>query len=149
MKNFLLAAGIALCIPAFAADPAPPAFRLGDAARPIAYDVRLAIDPRVKELSGEIRIELRFDRAAPVLWLDSAKLTIDSAQFRQGERIVAPRVIAGGTDFVGFMPEGDGFEAGDAVATIRFHGPYEEVDADAVFRRREGSDWYVVSQFEP
>jgi alanyl aminopeptidase len=149
MKRLLLATGLALCMPSFAADPAPPAFRLGDAARPLAYDVRLAIDPRVQEFTGEVRIELRFHRATPVLWLNSTKLTIESAQFRQGERIVTPRVIAGGADFVGFMPEGEGFEAGDAVATIRFRGPYEEVDADAVFRRQEGGDWYVVSQFEP
>src|SRR4051812_44790377 len=65
------------CTAVGAADPAPPEFRLGDPAAPIDYALHLAIDPRETRFSGDIRIHLRFSRAAPVLWLDATGLDID------------------------------------------------------------------------
>ena len=71
-----LAAALVVTSIAHAA-PAPPAFRLGDAATPIEYTVSLAIDPREPRFSGEVRIALRVNRASPVLWLNATSLTID------------------------------------------------------------------------
>ena len=128
--------------------PQPPAFRLGDAATPVAYEARLAIDPKDSRFSGEIRIDLRFNRAVPVLWLNASRLDFEAAEFRQGERRIAVRVLPGGEDFVGFEAEGEPFAPGAASAVLRYRGPIEPLATEGVFRQQEGGDWYVVSQFE-
>ena len=144
-------AAAAVSTPAAAQDPAtrqPPAFRLGDAAAPSAYEVELAIDPREKTFAGRIRIELRFSRATPILWLNGTHLDIESAEFQQGGRAIQASVIAGGEDFVGFEPRGEPFAAGPAVADIRFRAPIEGVATHGLFSQKEGGEWYVISQFE-
>jgi hypothetical protein len=45
---------------AHAAEGDPPTFRLGDAAAPLDYELRLAVDPQATRFAGEIRIHLRF-----------------------------------------------------------------------------------------
>jgi alanyl aminopeptidase len=127
---------------------APPAFRLGDAAAPVSYDVRLAIDPRETEFSGEVRIALRFNRATPVLWLNATNLRIESAAFEQGERKIAVEILPGGEDFVGFEAKGEAFSPGDALATLRYRGSFDGAASRGLFRQPERGDWYVISQFE-
>jgi alanyl aminopeptidase len=148
MKNWLAVLLLAAATPLFASDPAPPAFRLGDAAAPRGYSARLRIDPRETRFSAEIRIELRFNRAAPVLWLNATGLEIEAADVSQGERRMKARIIPGGERFVGLAPEEGAFDAGDAVATIRYGAPLESVNPRGLFRRQEGGESYVVSQFE-
>jgi alanyl aminopeptidase len=131
-----------------AADPKPPEFRLGDAAAPVDYAVRLAIDPDETRFTGEIRIHLRFSRATPVLWLNATALDIDSAQVEQGEKPVPLRVVPGGEDFVGFEATEAPFAAGDAVAVIRYRGALEPLATRGLFREQEAGKWYVISQFE-
>ena len=133
---------------AFAQSSAPPTFRLGDAAVPQRYEVKLAIDPTQARFAGEIRIELTFNRAAPILWLHSRKLDIEAAQVVQGERVAAVNVRAGGEEFVGLEAQGEPFAPGKAVATIRYTGPLDPLNTLGLFKQQEGGDWYVVSQFE-
>src|SRR5450631_2575988 len=80
--------------------PQPPQLRLGDAATPISYEAHLAIDPRETSYSGAIRIELRFNHAVPVLWLNASGLTIEAAEIEQGTRKGTVKIILGGEDFV-------------------------------------------------
>ncbi|HUJ00949.1 MAG TPA: M1 family metallopeptidase [Usitatibacter sp.] len=134
--------------PAPEAAPQPPAFRLGDAAMPLDYDVHLAIDPSATRFSGAIRIRLRFARATPVLWLDSTGLDVDRVEARQGKRKVEVLVVKGGEDFVGLQAEGAPFDAGEATLTLAYRGPLEPVATRGLFRQEEGGDWYVLSQFE-
>ena len=146
-----LLAGIALfasTVCAAAAEP-PPTFRLDDRATPRGYEAHLAVDPRESRFSGEIRIELAFNRATPVLWLNATHLTIESARFEQGARSVAVRVIEGGEDFVGFEAQDQPFAAGPAIATVRYQGTIDPVSPRGIFRQTEGGDSYVFSQFEP
>ena len=127
---------------------APPTFRLGDAATPAAYDVRFAIDPREERFTGEARIELRIHRATPVLWLNATDIEIEAATLRQDDRDVAVDVVAGGEDFVGLKARGDPFAAGAAVASLRYRGKLESRASEGIFRRRDGGEWYVMTQFE-
>jgi alanyl aminopeptidase len=134
---------------AFAADAVvPPQLRLGDAATPVSYEARLGIDPRESSFTGAMRIELRFNRAAPVLWLNASALTVESAEIEQGTRRIAVKVIPGGEDFVGFAPEDGNFDAGPAVATIRYRGVIDSVTKRGVYRQSEAGEWYVITQFE-
>ncbi len=133
-----------------AADPAPPEFRLGDAAAPIDYAVRLAIDPNDSSFTGEIRIHLRFGRAATVLWLDATALDIESARIEQGEQGGRDRARAGGRRGTSSAsrPPSAPFAAGEAVALIRFRGALEPLATRGLFREQEAGKWYVLSQFE-
>ncbi len=126
----------------------PPQLRLGDAATPISYEAHLAIDPKETSYSGAIRIELRFNRAVPVLWLNASALTIEAAEIEQGNRKSTIRVVPGGEDFVGFAPEKGSFDEGPAVATIRYRGVIDSVTKRGVYRQSEGGEWYVITQFE-
>jgi alanyl aminopeptidase len=130
------------------AQPSPPAFRLGEAAAPISYHAQLAIDPKQAEFDGQIRIELKFNRAVPLVWLNGTDLAIESAEFQQGERRIAVNVVPGGEDFIGFEAKGAPFAAGPATAVIRYRGKIEAVATEGLFRQEEKGEWYVVSQFE-
>ena len=151
MKKPLAAAlaSLFLSLPATAAEsgPQPPQLKLGDAAAPKAYDLRLAIDPRQDRFSGEVRITMHVSRDVPVLWLNAEALDIDEATFETGGKAAKARTLAAAHDFVGFAVDG-GFHAGDYVATIRFRGPIEPLDTRGLFRQREGGEWYAVTQFE-
>src|SRR5437868_5914241 len=103
-----------------AAVPQPPAFRLGDLATPKAYEARVAADPRSDAFSGEIRIELTFNRSSPVLWLNATGLAIESARVEQGGQEIDARVLPGGEDFIGLESTAAPFAAGPAVAALRY-----------------------------
>src|SRR5438874_11060793 len=105
--------------------PQPPAFRLGDTATPLEYALELAIDPRAKEFSGEVRIAMRINRYSNVLWLNATKLTIESVRFEQENRSLPVALVPGGEDFVGIAARGPHFAPGIARATIRYRASYE------------------------
>jgi len=150
MKKILAAVLLALAFPTAAQvpqDPAPPAFRLGDAATPRGYELTLAIDPREERFNGSVRIDFRLARAMPVLWMNAEKLDIAEATFTRAGEPHAARVITAKEDFVGFAIEG-GFAAGEYVAHIRYTAPIESVATRGLFRQREGGEWYAVTQFE-
>ena len=142
---FLFVSGLAL-----AEEPArtPPAFRLGDAATPLGYEVHVAIDPRQSTFSGEIRIDFRVNRSTPVLWLNATRLSIESVQIRQGERAITADVVEGGEDFVGLRAKGEPFAAADAVAVVRYKGSLDPLSTRGIFRQREQGEWYAISQLE-
>jgi alanyl aminopeptidase len=137
-----------LAVPVLAADPAPPTFRLGDAATPRGYELQLAIDPRQATFSGEVRITFRVNRRTPILWLNSTGLDIERTEVSQGDRRLTTRLIKGGEDFVGIEAEGQPFLPGNALAVIRYRGPIEPNATHGIFRQQEGGEWYVVTQFE-
>ncbi|MGZ5088493.1 MAG: M1 family aminopeptidase [Usitatibacter sp.] len=135
-------------IPAAAADPTPPALRLGDAAAPVSYEAHLAIDPRQDAFSADIRIAVTFNRAAPVLWLNASALTVESAEVEQAGRTVAVTAIPGGEDFVGLVPREGAFEPGPAVVSIRYRGGLDATTRRGAYRQDEAGEWYVITQFE-
>jgi len=141
----LLAASTLAC----AADGlSPPTFRLGDVATPKSYEIRVAASPREEGFAGEVRINLTFNRASPVLWLNAKDLVIDSARFAQGGREIEAKVLPGGEDFVGFAAPGEPFAAGEAVATIKYHGTVEKAAAHGLFRKHYEDVPYLYTQFE-
>ena len=146
----ILLAGLALLAATLGAAAAdlPPSFRLDDRAVPRSYEAQLALDPRESRFSGEIRIELAFNRATPVLWLNATQLTIEAARFEQGARSITVNVVEGGEDFVGFEAQGAPFAAGPAVATLRYRGAIDPVSPRGIFRQMDGGEPYVFSQFE-
>ena len=142
----LLAAAVAQ---AQDAAPRPPAFRLGDTATPLEYALELAIDPRATEFTGEVRIAMRINRYAAVLWLNASRLTIESVRFEQENRTLPVAIVPGGDDFIGLAARGPHFAPGIALATIRYRASYQAVGSEGLFRQVDRGDSYVLSQFEP
>jgi alanyl aminopeptidase len=126
----------------------PPGFRLGDIAEPKRYEAQIAVDPREESFSGEIRIDVVFSRASPVLWLNGYRLTVQSAEARQGARSITVRVLSGDEDHIGFAAEGEPFAAGPASLTIRYTGVVDRVNSRGVYSQKDQGEWYVVTQFE-
>ena len=116
-------------------DRVPPRFRLDERAVPLAYAWRLVVDPGEPRFEAEVRITMRVQRETPVVWMNATRIDIDTAEFRQGERAIAVKTLAGGEDFVGFEAEGEPFAAGEAIATIRYHAPIDPLATRGLFRR--------------
>ncbi len=75
-----------------AAQPPTPTFRLGDIAKPLKYEARLAIDPRESRFEGELRLTFDVKHTAPTIWLNATNLAIESIEVKQGARTYQARV---------------------------------------------------------
>ena len=121
----------------------PPGLRLPDDVTPLAYDLKLDVDPDSEQFRGEVTIEVRIERATDHVWLHSDQLGITEATWSdgtltpvdvQGEQMKAyrfGRVIAAGT-------------------TTKLHFTYSGLatgDQEGLFRQREGA-WYMFTQGE-
>ena len=73
----------------------PPRCASGMPPRPWATRRALAIDPQADTFTGEIRMRFRVNRTLPVVWMNATRLTIESTDFRQGDRAVAVEVVPG------------------------------------------------------
>jgi len=125
-----------------------PGFRLGEAARPTAYQWRVTIDPRQATFSGEVRIRLELQRAMPTLWLNATGLDVDAVELRQEGRTLAATARKPDEDHLAIDLRDGSLDAGDAEITLRYRGPLDAVSTQGLFRQSEAGEWYVVSQFE-
>ena len=141
-------AAAALLMLGFGARAETPGFRLGDAARPLAYQWRVAIDPRDTTFSGEVRIQVELQREMPTLWLNATGLDIDAVEVRREGRTLPATARKAGEDHVGIDVADGPLAAGPAELVLRYRGPLDPVSTQGLFRQSERGEWYVVSQFE-
>ncbi len=140
--------------PAPAAETAPapppvaPAFRLGDAIRPVSYQISLTVDPARPDFSGVARIEVELSRPTAHIWMHGVGLTIGQAFLeRDGARQpIAPLPVDTG-DFLGF-DLGGVQPAGRLWLEIGYTATIADNAMMGLFRRKIGDDWYLYSQFE-
>ncbi len=131
-----------------APNPQPPALRLGEALRPLAYEVELAVNPAQDRLQGRMSISLELAEATSFFWLNAQRLELKKVVLVVGTRTIAARVVVTSHDFVGIrLPQG--VQPGRATLIIDYEGSFERIDSAGAFRVREGDDWYVFTQFEP
>ena len=130
----LFAAGFA------SAQDKPPGYRLGDAASPTEYTVQLSIDPREPTFTGEARVAFRVKTAAPIVWMHSKRLLIQSVEVSQGDRKVPVDVVASGEDYLGLKATGAPFAAGDATAVFRYVGAIDPLAYRGLFRQQEAGE---------
>jgi len=124
-RAWITAAALSVLAPAHAADA--PGFRLGDAARPIAYDWQLAIDPKEPAFTGEVRIEVELRREMPVLWLNATGLTVEAVEVHMGDRRIEASASTPDEDHIGIASRGGSFPPGRATVTLRYRGPIEPI----------------------
>lgn len=139
--------GFALLLCAACALAAPPKLRLGDSVRPLRYRLDLTVIPRQDDFAGKIEIDLDVRQATDAVWLNSRGLTIDSAELTAGGHSQPAKAQSSGTEFVGFST-GSAIPAGAARLRIEYHGEFNNIGSDGLFKLKEGGDSYVYTQFE-
>jgi alanyl aminopeptidase len=130
-----------------AGKPQPPRLRLDDAARPVRYAARLAVQPTETTFRGSIDIDLVLARATDTLWLNGTHLRIQRAAFDVGGQKIAATPVAGGEDFVGFSTAKP-LPAGPARLHVEYTGELSRRDDRGLFAQKENDRWYAISQFE-
>ncbi|HYP15243.1 MAG TPA: M1 family metallopeptidase [Bryobacteraceae bacterium] len=144
MRNLLLL--IAACVLVQA--QTPPQLRLPEGIKPLSYELDLKLVPEEDNFSGTVAIEVQIDKPAEVIWLNATGLKLEAASIQSGGKSQEARVIEGGEAFAGLVPAGP-LSTGKARITVRYSGPLNKTDVEGVFKQQEGSDTYILTQFEP
>jgi len=125
----------------------PPKLRLGDDVRPVRYRLDLTVIPQQDTFSGKIEIDMEVRKPTDIIWLNARDLTIDSAQLTMGGRTLAAIVQASGGQFAGFAA-GSAIPAGPAQLRIEYHGAFNKIGSDGLFKQQDAGTSYVYTQFE-
>src|ERR1017187_3181846 len=125
----------------------PPKLRLGDDVRPVRYRLDLTVIPQQDTFTGKIEIDLEVSKPTDVVWLNARDLTIDTAQLTAGGRTLAAKVQTSRTEFAGFAIA-SAIPAGPAQLRIEYHGAFNKIGSDGLFKEQDAGTWYVYSQFE-
>jgi alanyl aminopeptidase len=130
-----------------ATSDAAPGLRLDDRAEPLAYRVRLAIDPASETFSGAVEIDVRVAKPSRVLWLHGVGLEVAAAKLRTagGDRPASTETAEPG--LLGFRFE-EPVPAGEATLSIWYRGAIARVEGRGVFAEKSGDEWYQFTQFE-
>jgi alanyl aminopeptidase len=117
---------------------------LPDGATPLAYDLRLEVDPDREAFSGTVAIRVRLDRASDHVWVHADQLEISDARWDDGElRVVrvpaADRMVA--------LSFGKTLQPREVTLRLAFTGATLH-DEEGLFRQKDGDRWYLFSQGE-
>ncbi|NEX61714.1 M1 family metallopeptidase [Noviherbaspirillum galbum] len=127
--------------------PAKPSLRLGDAVRPLAYELNLAMVPSADGFDGRITIDLELARAQDGFWMNATRLRVKRAVLDAGGKNLQAAIVPGGDDFIGLQfPES--LPPGKARLTIEYSGSFSAVETRGLFKQQDGGEWYAFSQFE-
>ena len=124
-----------------------PTFRLPDGAIPLAYDLRLEIDPQKETFAGAVEIRVQLAAATRTIWLHADELAITGATYREGTR---DGVIEGnrlGPRDLRALSLDRAVGPGEIVLKLVYNGPIG-IDFQGLFRQRAGGKWAVFSQAE-
>ena len=127
--------------------PTPPAMRLGDAVKPLAYEAELTVVPTQERFTGHLVIHVEVARPTTFFWLNAKRLDIHRASLVSGARTYTAKIVAGGTEFVGLRFAAR-IPAGRAVISFDYEGAIDRTEMAGVFRQRYGDTWYAFTQFE-
>ncbi len=138
---------IALLLLATCALAEPPKLRLGDDVRPVRYRLDLTIVPQQDTFTGKIDIDLDVRKPTDIVWLNARGLTFDKAELTAGGRTEAAKAQTSGTEFAGFAAASP-IPAGPAHLRIEYHGDFNKLGSDGLFKEQDAGTWYVYTQFE-
>lgn len=154
MKFFDIGFIILAIFPALAAPSLePPKLRLDGSVHPLSYAAELTLVPERDTFSGSIDIRIDVHAPADVVWLNAVGLRIRDAAFRSDAGgpdagpVIAAKVVPGGDQFLGFAF--DRPIAGTGVLHASYEGKISRASNAGIFELKEGSEWYLYSQFEP
>ena len=142
-----LAAAPRKTVKAALAPPTPPAMRLGDAVKPLAYEAELTIVPTQERFSGHLVIHVEVARATDFFWINAKRLDIRSASVVANGKTYPAKPVAGGHEFVG-LRFASLVPAGRAVIALDYDGIIDRTETAGVFKQQDGGAWYAFTQFE-
>ena len=120
-----------------------PTLRLAEGVAPLAYDLKLEIDPAKPEFRGEVAIRIRIDAPTAQLWLHAGDLAITEAHY-DGGRISAtvtyPHQLLR-------LELDHSVGPGEVVVHLAYSGRTTR-DQEGLFRQRHDGSWFVFSQGE-
>jgi alanyl aminopeptidase len=126
-------------------DPAPPALRLPDGARPLRYAVTLTVVPGQERARGEIAIDIELTREHAVLWLNAA----DSLSVKRGIVVGHDvQVLSGHEQFVGFAFTPP-LSAGRHRLMLDYEAEQSRNATRGIFTLQDAGAWYSMTHFEP
>ncbi len=129
--------------PDAAANPDAPGLRLPDGITPLAYELRLEIDPHADAFTGHVKIRVRVDAPTDRVWLHADQIKITAAHWDHGDLAQLPLA---GDEMIAF-----GFGKRVAPGELELAFDYTGLtsrDQEGLFRQRSGTRWYVFSQGE-
>ncbi|MBC5765504.1 M1 family metallopeptidase [Ramlibacter albus] len=148
-RGALLLLAFAAVFPAQAQAPrTPPVMRLGDAVKPLAYDLALTVDPAHAGFSGRVEIDVDVRQATDFFWMNANRVDVRSAVLTAGgQRYDAKATLAPGDQFAG-MQFARAVPAGRAKLAIEFAGRFSTNETRGVFKQQDQGEWYAFTQFE-
>lgn len=127
--------------------PLEPTFRLPDGAVPLAYDVRLEIDPQRDTFVGAVEIRAQLTAATRTIWLHARDLTITGATYRAGDRDGAIDATREGPRQLRALALDRTVGPGEVVVKLAYTGAVGK-ELEGLFRQRADDKWFVFSQAE-
>lgn len=115
-------------------------------ARPLAVHLRLELDPRAREFSGQVELELALERPTRSLWLHALALTVARAELRAGGAPALPLVARAGPrpDLLELVAARE-LPPGKVVVRLAYRGAVSEQER-GVFARSLGGARYLFTQ---
>src|SRR5262249_19769989 len=122
---------------------AAPGLRLPEGVVPLAYELRLEVDPDSEGFRGEVHIQTRLEVATDHIWIHADGLTITSARF--DDDALPPLAVPGDQMRAFGFPK----LIGPRTITLSFtFSGHTTRDEAGLFRQQAGNRWYVFSQGE-
>ncbi len=128
-----------------AGSPVQPGLRLPAGVTPLAYDLRLEVDPDKESFAGSVEIRVRLDAATTVVWLHAVNLEIASARIGSGTTSDVAVPTARTADQMIGLQLGRSIGPGEVVIALAYTG-HTSRDQEGLFRQRVGGKWFLFSQ---
>lgn len=151
MRNILVVLTLAVASANIGASATAPKLRLSEVqqATPTGYQATLKLNPSEETFTGTIRISLTLASTTKTLWLNQSKLQISSAiATAPGKKSLTAKILPGGDDFAGFAFPSS-LPKGPLTLEITYSGEISSKSSSGIFRQKDGSNWYLFTQFEP
>jgi len=126
----------------------PPAGRLPDLARPLAYRLALTLDPRQDEFGGEVAIDLALQRDSDLIWLHGQNLQVQrvTARLAGGDTVAGSyrQVLDSGVAELRFPRT---LPAGPLTLDIAYSAQFDR-NLAGLFRVEEQGEAYALAKSE-
>jgi cytosol alanyl aminopeptidase len=114
---------------------------------PVAYRVRLAIDPASAGFRGSIEIDGDVRERSSTIWLHGRGLKITAASVARADTRQRVEVTAVGDDLLSLQPAAP-LDPGRYTFAIDYDAAFDAVEPLGVFKRRFDDNLYIATQFE-
>ncbi|MEO8703296.1 MAG: M1 family metallopeptidase [Kofleriaceae bacterium] len=124
----------------------PPTLRLPATATPLAYNLRLELDPDRESFAGAVDIKVRLDQPTDRIWLHAVNLELESAVYRTTGDVIQLRPLdPAGHGLVGFA-FATTLPAGPVTLAFTYTGHPTSRDDEGLFRQQAGGRWFLYAQ---